>query len=113
MICEIQLLLQLISKQNDLCIDVYHYGIECLSNRLQWEPCSVMFKVISDIMAHWYDIWNKYNRYCNLFLEWKQNDLCIRKQSLWNCNCYCNEFLQCKDLCINVSHKHLLWNKMS
>ena len=30
-----------------------HYGTKC---RLQLEPCKVMFKVISDIMAHWYDI---------------------------------------------------------
>ena len=36
-----------------------------------------MFKLISDIMAHWYDMWNKYNSYCNLFLQWKENDLCI------------------------------------
>ena len=35
-----------------------HYGIKCLSNLLQLEPCNVMFKVISDIMAHWYDMWN-------------------------------------------------------
>ena len=34
-----------------------HYGIKCLSNLLQLEPCNVMFKVISDIMAHWYDMW--------------------------------------------------------
>ena len=35
-----------------------HYGIKCLSNLLQLEPCNVMFKVISDIMEHWYDLWN-------------------------------------------------------
>ena len=35
-----------------------HYGIKCLSNLLQLEPCNVMFKVISDIMAQWYDKWN-------------------------------------------------------
>ena len=35
-----------------------HYGISCLCNLLQLEPCNVMFKVISDIMAHWYDMWN-------------------------------------------------------
>ena len=33
-----------------------HYGIKCLSNLLQLEPCNVMFKVISDIMAHWNDM---------------------------------------------------------
>ena len=35
-----------------------HYGIKCLCNRLQLEPWNVMFKVISDIMADWYDMWN-------------------------------------------------------
>ena len=30
-----------------------HYGTKCLTNRLQVEPCNVMCKVISDIMAHW------------------------------------------------------------
>ena len=52
--------LNLISWQKDFCIDVnhkHHYGIKCLRNLLQLEPCNDMFKVISDIMAHWYDIW--------------------------------------------------------
>ena len=31
-----------------------HYGTKCLSNLLQLERCSDMFKVISDIMALWY-----------------------------------------------------------
>ena len=31
-------------------------GIKCLSYRLQLEACNVMFKWISDIMAHWYDM---------------------------------------------------------
>ena len=35
-----------------------HYGIICLSNLLQLELCNVMRKVISDIMAHWYDLRN-------------------------------------------------------
>ena len=35
-----------------------HYERKCLSNLLQSEPCSDMFKVISDIMAHWYEIIN-------------------------------------------------------
>ena len=35
-----------------------HYGIKCVSNLLQLEPCNDMFKVISDIMEHSYDIWN-------------------------------------------------------
>ena len=35
-----------------------HFGIKCISNLILQEPCNVMFKVISDIMAHWYDMWN-------------------------------------------------------
>ena len=33
-----------------------HYGMKCLSNLLQLEPCDVMFNVIPDRMAHWYDL---------------------------------------------------------
>ena len=33
-----------------------HYGIKCRSNVLQVEPCNLMFKVISDIIAHRYDL---------------------------------------------------------
>ena len=33
-----------------------HYGIKCASNLTLQEPCNVMFKVISDIIAHWYDM---------------------------------------------------------
>ena len=43
------------------------------------EPCNDMFKVISDIMAHCYDMWNTII-----------NELCIDvyyKQSLWNKTC--------------------------
>ena len=46
-------------KENELCIDVYNeqsYIGKCLSNLLQFEPCKDMFKVISDVMAHWYDM---------------------------------------------------------
>ena len=60
-----------------------HYGIKCLSNLLQLEPCNVMFKMISDIMAHWYNMWNA----IVIALQCKENDLCIDvylKQSLWN-----------------------------
>ena len=32
-----------------------HYGIKCVSNVLQLEPCNVAFKVIFDSIAHWYD----------------------------------------------------------
>ena len=41
---------------------------ECLSNVLQLEPCHDMFKVISVIMAHWYDMLNKFliaMNFCN------------------------------------------------
>ena len=33
-----------------------HCGIKCLIILLQLEPCNVMFKVISEIMAHWYEM---------------------------------------------------------
>ena len=35
-----------------------YYGIKCLSNLLELETCNDMFKVIYDIMAHWYDMSN-------------------------------------------------------
>ena len=50
-----------------------HYEIKCLSNPLQLEPRIVMFKVISDIMAHWYDMWNS----IVIAMQWKENDLWI------------------------------------
>ena len=31
-----------------------HYGIKCLSDLLQIEPCDELFKVISVVMSHWY-----------------------------------------------------------
>ena len=46
--------------RNDFNI-IWHYSnyeIKCLSNLLQLEPCNDMFKVISDIIPHWYDLWN-------------------------------------------------------
>ena len=33
-----------------------HYGMKCLSNIIQLEPCNVIFKVISDIMPHSHDL---------------------------------------------------------
>ena len=33
-----------------------HYGRKYLSNLLQLEPRIDMFKVISDILAHWYEM---------------------------------------------------------
>ena len=60
-----------------------HYGIKCVSNLLQLEPCNDMFKVISDIMEHCYDLWitiiramNFWNRKkmnCALCLSWAFN----------------------------------------
>ena len=35
-----------------------HYGIKCVSNLVQLEPYNDMLKVISNIMAHCYDMWN-------------------------------------------------------
>ena len=35
-----------------------HYGRKYLSNLLQFVPCRYMSKVISDIMAHWYEMIN-------------------------------------------------------
>ena len=35
-----------------------HYGRKFVSNLVQLEPCNDMLKVISDIMAHCYDMWN-------------------------------------------------------
>ena len=74
MICEIQLLLRLIftylffiamkfrnaKKMNcALMLNISNYnGIKSCSNTLQLEPCNVMLKVISDIMEHWYVLWN-------------------------------------------------------
>ena len=35
-----------------------HYGRKCFSILLQLEPCSDKSKVISDVMAHWYEMIN-------------------------------------------------------
>ena len=37
-----------------------HDAIKCLSNLIQLEPCIVMFKVTSYVMAHWYDLLNTF-----------------------------------------------------
>ena len=34
------------------------YGKKCLNKLLQLKPCSGTFEVISDIMAHWYEMIN-------------------------------------------------------
>ena len=63
-----------------------HYAIKCLSNLLQLEPCNVMLKVISDIMAHWYDLWNTFViviNFCNATKMIGANIDVYRKQS-WN-----------------------------
>ena len=73
-------------KENELCIDVYHKQSlwnEFLSNLLQLEPRIVIFKVICDIMAHWYDMWNS----IVFAINYCENDMCTEvyhKQSLWN-----------------------------
>ena len=60
--CEMELFLQFVSalEKDYLCIMLIkskQYGIKCLSNILQSEQCNVIFKVISEIMAHWYEMW--------------------------------------------------------
>ena len=57
--CKIQLLLLSNGKnliRSLMFILSNHYGIKHFINLLQLEPCNVMFKVISDIMEHWYDL---------------------------------------------------------
>ena len=58
---EVQLFLQLVSalfRKKMICALMFiisnQYGIKCLSNLQQLEPCNVMFKGISYIMAHLY-----------------------------------------------------------
>ena len=53
-----------------------HYGIKCVRNLLQIEPCDDIFEVIFVIMAHCYDMGNTI-----------VNELCIDfydKESLWS-----------------------------
>ena len=45
-----------------------HHRIKCHSNLLQLEPCDVILKVISDIMGHWYDLWNTIVIEINFFI---------------------------------------------
>ena len=71
----------------------YYYGIKCLSNLLQLHPCYVMFKVISDIIAHWYDMWNT---------------IVI---AITNCNA--KWFIPPWLLIINIYDKQSWWYKMS
>ena len=35
---------------------ISNHGIKCLYKLVQFEPCDSMFKVISEIMAHWFDV---------------------------------------------------------
>ena len=66
----------LLCKEKELCIDVYHkqhYGIKCVSNLIQLEPCNDMFKVISDIIARCCDMWNKYINAINFYNAKKMN----------------------------------------
>ena len=59
MICEIQYILQCNGKKmiSALMIVISNrHAIKRLSNLLLLEPCKDMLKVISVIMAHWYDL---------------------------------------------------------
>ena len=50
-----------------------HYGINCLINLLQLDTCNVMFKVISNIIPHWYDLWNT----IVIAINFWNDDLCM------------------------------------
>ena len=46
-----------------------HYGRKCITILLLSEPCNDMFKVISDVMAQWYEMINTFIitiHYCNV-----------------------------------------------
>ena len=121
-----------------------HYGIKCLSNLLQLEPCNVMFKMISDIMAHWYDMWNTFvfaSNFCNakkincafkfiisnhygikclsnplqldpcIVMFKVISDLMAHWYDMWNSLVIAINYSNAK--CINVYHKQSLGNKMS
>ena len=62
MIHEINFILTLISAMKSALkfIISNHYGLKCLSNQLLLEPYNIMFEVISDIIAHWYDMSNTF-----------------------------------------------------
>ena len=61
------------------------HGIKCLSKLLQVERCNVMFNVFSDIMAHWYHMWNAiviaFNFWNARFVHW-----CLSKAILIKCH---------------------------
>ena len=65
-----------------------HYGIKYLRNLLQWEPCNVMYKVISDIMEHWYDVWNSIDIAINFsnamksFVHWCSSSAIIMEKDV-------------------------------
>ena len=42
-------------------VNISNHGRKCLSDLLPLEPCNDMFKVISEIMAHRYDMLNSIN----------------------------------------------------
>ena len=94
-----------------------HYGIKCLSNLLQLEWCNVMFKVISDIMAHWYDMWNTIViaiNFCNamkmicalMFIISNHNGIkCLRNRlQLEPCN------VMFKVISVITAHWYDMWN---
>ena len=113
-----------------------HYGRKCLINILQLEPCNV-FKVISDMKAHCYDMWNtiivainfckaKNMNFALMFIisnhywrKYRSNLLLLEPCSdmfkvISDIIAHCI-VLQCKEneLYIDVRHMQSLWKKMS
>ena len=102
------------ANKNELCMHVYHkhhYGKKCLSNLLQLEPCSVMLKVISDIMVHWYVMWNT----IIIPINFKENELFIDVYHLlWNKMSYLLQLElhhgMFKVICDKMAHWYVMWN---
>ena len=138
----------IVEKKMNCPLISYHNGIKYLSNELQLEPCYVMFKMISDIMVHWYAMWNTIVNainFCNakkmicalkLIINYRHgikclcnllylepcnvmfkliSDIMVHWYAMWNTIVMAFNFLQCKenDLCIDVYQKLSSWNKMS
>ena len=62
-----------------------HDGRKCLSILLQLEPCNDMLKLISDIMANWYELIKTFLNTISFCNAKKMNCtlMFIIKQSLW------------------------------
>ena len=97
-------------KQVHWLIISSHYERKCRSTPLQLDPYNVMVKVISDIMAHWWDLWNGIVISINISNGKKM----IRPLRSIISNHYLIKCLQCKEsnLCIDDDHKQSTWNKM-